>query len=168
MFPPRGTHGLANLFGIARAEIEQTLQRRFAQMRLIAQSDDPMCQLGMPARPTRGALNGAEHAVFRRGIHNAICRGKTEAIKFVGDGLRSGRKDNRDLRGAQSSPLLEQMAEHGRLIPRQKQFGPAHSPRRTRGENNHAHFVRLLLHGVSLAEDQRGVKSRPRSTFSLV
>ena len=57
--------------------------------------------------------------------------------------------NNRYLPGTEPRPLFQQMTQHRRLAPGQKQFLPAHSPRSSCRENHHTNgqlLVALHLH----------------------
>ena len=126
---PAGPRGLADLGRVSGGEADQGLQCCLAEVGLVPKHDGEVSQAALPRRPSGGALNRAEHAALRRGIHDAMRRRKSQPIQFHFDCPISGRANNRDLSGSGRHPLGNQMAEHGCAPPGQQQFRPSHPPR---------------------------------------
>ena len=63
--------------------------------------------------------------------------GETELIQFGANGLIARRMDHSNLFGL-LLPLLDQLSEHGRFRPGQKQFWPAHPGGGSSGEDDSA------------------------------
>src|SRR5437870_13678667 len=86
---------LANVVWMRFRQVDQHVQRLFAQMWLVTQRNQPMSQGRIPAGPPRRALNGAEHAAFRLRISDAMGDGKTESVQLgayslIRDGMNHG------------------------------------------------------------------------------
>lgn len=108
------------------------------KMWLVAERQDPVREIRIPTRPTRGAFDRAEHPALRGRIEDSICLRELQPIQFFPDGAGVFRAHDYDLARAEIFPGSNQMAEHGRVPPGQKHFGLAHSLGLTGGENHHA------------------------------
>jgi len=152
MFTAFATHWLADFFRIARGEFEKRLQGFGFQMRLVAKGYNPVRQLWIPGLPFCGALDGTEHSLFGRRVHDSIFGRVANPIQLSGERSGSGSANNGDLRRSQFSPILQQMPDDGGSPPRQQQLRLAHASRGTRRENDHAKFVVLRLHFAILSK----------------
>ena len=130
--------GQADGLRMRGAELEQALQGFAAHVRLIAQSDGPVCQSVFPSAPLRRALNGTEHAALRSRVPDTIRWRHTQACELGLQTSSAPGADDGDLLSPQRIPLLKQVADDGGCAPRQQQFGPAHARRATRAEQHNA------------------------------
>ncbi len=106
---PRGLAGPDGVFG---AEVEQVLESPAFQVRLVAEDDRPVRQIGSPSGKSGGALDGTEHALVGSRVDDPVFGREPKAVEFRVDGLASGRANHRDLLRSQRLPLPSQVSEN--------------------------------------------------------
>src|ERR1035437_8776750 len=140
---------LANRIRVVGIKRQQAAQRVGSQMWLVAENNRPRVQPGFPASPACRANNGTKHASLWLWIFNAILRREAQAPQFVGEWLVPRPANNGDLLCVERLPLLNQMTDDGRIAPRQQQFGPPHTRRCPRSQNDHSE--RKTVHGAIMS-----------------
>src|SRR5579859_6774505 len=95
-------------------------------MGLVPENYRPTRQTGLPARPSGGTMDGAEHAALRLRIDNTVLTRETQPVQFGKDRFVIGPAYHRNLGGIQDLPLADEVTDNGGSVPGQKQFGLPH------------------------------------------